>query len=107
MCPHPQPAPADEVRTLPCVLDTATTQAVFDRLDRLAGCRRLRLDLGRVEYLTAAALGRLAALAGRVRVAGGELVVCNARGEVRRVLDMTRLSGLLGIPQEVEGVARR
>jgi stage II sporulation protein AA (anti-sigma F factor antagonist) len=57
-----------------------------------AGSRRLVLDLSAVDYASSAGLLSLDAVAGRVHVANGALVVCGLTEPVRLALE---LSGLL------------
>jgi anti-sigma B factor antagonist len=58
---------------------------------------RLRLDLGRVHFLTSTMLGKLVGLHKRVRAAGGELVLLNVTGYVYEVFELTRLHEFLDV----------
>jgi anti-sigma B factor antagonist len=79
-------------------------QAVGQALDRLVegvARPRLRLDLGRVHYLTSTALGNLVVLHKRVREAGGELALLNVTDPVYEVFEVTRLHRVLDVRRPV------
>src|SRR5687767_8811089 len=64
----------------------------------------LLLDLGNVDYLTSAALGKMVVLHGRLRDRGGRLTVENAGPLVCEILAITRLDRVLDVRSEPEGV---
>src|SRR5262249_36944465 len=71
------------LRLNPRVLDTRAAQALCDELARLAGASgqfALRVDFGRVEFVTAGGLSKLLDLHGQLRAAGGGLRLDNAEG---------------------------
>ena len=57
----------------------------------------LTLDLSGVEMLTSFALGKLVALNGRVRAAGGRLTLAAPTTHVRQALKVTRLDTVLAV----------
>ena len=70
------------------------TRAITDVLRD--GRQRVLLDLGRVDYLSSAGLRALDGAAGRLREAGGNMVLCAPGDPVRLVLE------LAGLPVVVE-----
>src|SRR5262245_54790020 len=73
------------------ILCPRVAHAVCAELTRLAieaGRSKLHLDFGGVEYLAAAALGKLLALHAALQMIGGGLRLCSAEGG----LDLDRLS---------------
>ena len=74
--------------------DTAIVNVAGIELSQLAekhGHGKLHLDLGQVEYLTGAALGKIAAMSRQVADAGGEFSVRNVK---RFPLDLFKVTGL-------------
>jgi anti-anti-sigma factor len=67
----------------------ATTHAVQPR--------RINVDLAQVTFMDAAGLGVLVRAQRHTRQLGADLVVCNAHGIVRRVVDLTGLAGRFGL----------
>src|SRR5690349_20972531 len=108
MTPH-RPAPLVHARkagdvTLATVLTADLNEANADdlgeQLSRLVegvARPRLRLDLGRVHFLTSTVLGKLVGLHKRVRAAGGELALLNVTGDVYEVFEVTRLHRFLDV----------
>jgi anti-sigma B factor antagonist len=73
------------------------------RLVELAAGRAgqdLRLDLGRLGYLTSTGLGLFVSLNRRVREAGGRLSLLNVTGAVYEVFAVTRLTTILDVRRE-------
>jgi anti-anti-sigma factor len=62
-----------------------------------SGIDRLVLDLGGVPYLTAASLGGLVALRGRLRASGIDLILRGVGPLAYQALEMTRLTRLFDI----------
>lgn len=86
-------------------LDEANIQGVGDRLTALAGAGdrpHLTIDLGGVTMLTSVALAKFVGLNGKVRAAGGRLVLVNPTPLVRRVFTITRLDTILDIRATAE-----
>lgn len=52
------------------------------------------VDLGGVEYLDSSALGMLLMLRDRAKTAGKEVVLANARGSVKQVIDIANFGKL-------------
>jgi anti-anti-sigma factor len=57
----------------------------------------LRVDLGGVDFLSAAGVRVLVAVHLRVRARGGQLVICNPNAVVRRTLRATRVNRVIPI----------
>jgi anti-sigma B factor antagonist len=57
----------------------------------------LRVDLGGVDFLSAAAVRALVAVHLRTRARGGQLVLCNPNAVVRRTLRATRVNRVIPI----------
>jgi anti-anti-sigma factor len=64
---------------------------------RRRGSCTLVLDFSGVDFLTAAALGRLVALHSRLRDAGGRLVLANLSTELREVFGVAGLDAVLDV----------
>lgn len=60
------------------------------------GCTTVAVELGGVPFVDCAALGALIAAEQSVRAAGAELVVAGASPQVRRLLELTGTTWLLG-----------
>jgi anti-anti-sigma factor len=90
-------------------LDDTNAHAVGAELLRLAGAPGrpdLRVDLGRVAYLTSAALEEFLALHRRVRAGGGQLTVENVAPLVYEAFEITRLTALFRVrPQAINSAA--
>ncbi len=72
-----------------------------------AGERRVVVDLSGVDYASSAGLLALDAIAGRIHVAGGTLVLCGLAEPVRLVLDLAGLLPHFTIEASAaEGVAK-
>ena len=63
----------------------ALIDAVLPEVEQ--GRRAILVDLQGIDYMSSAGLIAIDAVAGRIRVAGGELVLCNACDPVRLVLE--------------------
>jgi anti-sigma B factor antagonist len=72
------------------------TAELFRVADRL-GRRTLSLDLGRVGFLTANALGQLINLHKKVRAGSGRLRLCNVSPPAYLVFEITRLHEFMDI----------
>lgn len=62
------------------------------------------LDLGRLEYITAAGVGAIIRVAQRARTRGGRLVLCNVQPLVREVFAIDRLDALPWLAVRGEGM---
>jgi anti-sigma B factor antagonist len=80
---------------------TEEIEQLVPLLDRL-GERQLLLDLGRVDYLDARALGNLIRLFQHARAHGRCLALCNLRPSLRDILLVTRLDGIFGLTPPVQ-----
>jgi anti-sigma B factor antagonist len=65
---------------------------------------KILLNLGKVEYVTSAVLGKLMFFNRRVREGGGRLRLCGVQPNLRRMLYVTKLDQLLDIYDD-EGAA--
>lgn len=80
--------------------DEVTTVGLTDNLSELAheqGRPSMYLDLGDVEYLSSATMGRLIVLDKKLRDAGGRLHLCNLNPPVYQLFRTARLNCLLDI----------
>jgi anti-sigma B factor antagonist len=88
------------------LLDDQTISAMGRHLYSLVedlGCRRILLDLGNVQLLASAMLGKVIGLHKKLERVGGRLAVCRAHstfGEAFKVLHLDRLFGIYGGEQE-------
>jgi anti-sigma B factor antagonist len=80
-------------------IDMAVSDELRVRLGTLVdrGRVRLVLDLDAVMYIDSSGLGALVAAMKQARAAGGDIKVCALAGDVRAVLEMTRLDKVLPI----------
>jgi anti-anti-sigma factor len=105
------PSKAAHAVFTPSVLDAETLGSVADGLVLLSKESRastLRLDLGRVDFLTAGGLSGLVALRARLLEEGVSLTLRNVKGRVYQVLALTRLAKVLGaLPHELAVPVRR
>jgi anti-anti-sigma factor len=107
MSPHPfleveVLGEATVVRLTARVLDGETSRVVSEGLSRMVnerGWHNLCLDLGRVEFLTAATLGKFVALHGQLRARGGTLALSNVRPRIYEVFQVARLTEMVDIHQ--------
>jgi anti-sigma B factor antagonist len=65
-----------------------------DAVER-SGRRKFVLDVGAVQYVASAAMGKLVGLNRKARAAAATLAVCNVTPSVARVLEVTRLRDVL------------
>lgn len=71
-----------------------------------AGKVKLVVDLGDVDYIDSAGLGELVRAMKRARQAGGDLRLCEVRGEVLRIIEITGLHKAIAVfPTRQEAVA--
>jgi anti-anti-sigma factor len=79
----------------------------YEQIDRLGdrllgvldepGCRWVVLDLGRVEHMASAMIGRVLGLHRRLRGRDGRLVLCNVSADILNVLEVLRLCPFFSI----------
>jgi anti-sigma B factor antagonist len=76
-------------------------QEVVDRIvaELQGGARDFVLDLARTVYLDAAALNTLVGLTRRVREQGGDLRLVNPNGDLRLLLDASKLRDFFKLPE--------
>jgi anti-sigma B factor antagonist len=97
------------VHLLETDLSEANVEPIGNRLDELAkqvGECTLRLDFGRVKYLTSAVLGKLISLHTQVKRTGGHFQVVNVGPDVYDMFKVTRLNTFIDV-QSVEGAQPR
>jgi anti-anti-sigma factor len=83
----------------------AVSEQLFHLVDDLQR-RRLVLDFASVDSLTSLMIGKLVTLNKRLRDAGGRLVLCNVKPDLRGVFEVTGLTRLLAIyPDEQAALA--
>jgi anti-sigma B factor antagonist len=80
------------------------TEALRQRLKDLveSGQKQIVLDLSGVDYIDSAGLGTLVAGAASVRRAGGELKLANLTERVRGLMQITHLSTLFDVYDNLE-----
>ena len=80
------------------------TEALRTRIKELveSGHKRIVLDLSGVDYIDSAGLGVLVAGAASVRKAAGELKLANLTERVRGLMQITRLSTLFEVYDNLE-----
>ena len=69
------------------------------------GRRHVAVDLAGLSYISSAGVGALLRLAGLFRDRNGEVVLCGAKGVVKSVLEITRVSSLFRMCDSVEAAA--
>ena len=89
-----------QVRFATCqvILDEKTIQSVGKEIDRLVketGCRRVLLDLAKVESVVGTALEELLVLQKRLRADAAWLSLCNLQTQVLGMFEAAQLSELL------------
>jgi anti-anti-sigma factor len=78
-------------------LDFAASSAVLDRLSHADGDGDLELDCSALEFIDASGLRVLVKIDEQCRRSGGRLVLVNPARCVVRLLELTRLDGLLAV----------
>ena len=66
------------------------------------GTIRMVLDLGVVEYMSSAGLGRLVACLKKARASGGDLILAQVRAEIYELLDLMKLTQIFTVKDTVE-----
>jgi anti-sigma B factor antagonist len=91
------------------VLDALQVQEIGETLYQLVdgrACRKLVLDLSKVQMLSSAALGVLITLKKKSDAIKGKVVLCGIRKEPMRAFTITHLNKVLDIrPNEQEALA--
>lgn len=77
--------------------DTAgeAQRVIFDLLGQ--GENRIVLDLARLDYISSAGLRVVLLAAKRLKQSGGALALCNLRGEIRQVFEISGFATILTI----------
>ena len=84
-------------------LDIADSAGVTAVLTAAAtGNPRIIVDLAALEYIDCCALGALVRVRAQARHAGGDLLLAAPRGPVRRLLDLTGLTGVFSVHASVD-----
>ena len=84
-------------------LDITGTASVLAVLTvAAAGNPRIIIDLAALEYIDCHALGALGRVRAQARQAGGDLLLAAPRGPVRRLLDLTGLTGVFAVHASVQ-----
>lgn len=95
------PAPHDnpEIEVLGDI-DISSAPALRDRLVNLidSGCRNLKLDIRRVEFLDTSGLGVLVGAMQRIRANGGSLELIGTSQRLLRIFAITGLDQAFGVP---------
>jgi len=85
------------------ILDESSIKIIGDQLFSLvddSDRKKILLNFGNVESLSSACLGKLIALHKKLNDAGGRLVLCNIRPDLKEVFEITRLDKILNIQKE-------
>ena len=80
-------------------VDTTTVaelHAVFDALVARSE-QNYVIDLGDVTFMDSSGLAALARLYKRIRIGRGDVRLCNLRGELRRIIELTRFDRVFDI----------
>jgi anti-anti-sigma factor len=75
--------------TTPEILVTEVERVIKKRIS--GGCRKLVLDLGRVDFVDSAGVGMLLVCSSAMEQAGGYMVIAGACGQVKRVFEIVHL----------------
>jgi anti-sigma B factor antagonist len=89
----------------PMVLDALQVQEIGDELYKLVdgrACRKLILDLSKVQMLSSAALGVLINLKKKSDAIKGKVVLCGVRKEPMKVFQITHLNKVFDIKANEE-----
>lgn len=89
----------------PMVLDSLQVQQIGEELYRLVdakACRKLILDLSKVQMLSSAALGVLINLKKKADTIKGKVVLCGVRKEPMKVFTITHLNKVFDMKQTEE-----
>ena len=86
------------------IVDAASVMAVLAAA--AAGNPRIIVDLAALEFIDCCALGALGRVRAQARQAGGDLLLAAPRGPVRRLLDLTGLTGVFSVRASVEEAVR-
>lgn len=84
-------------------IDISTAPALRDKLVNLidSGCRSLKIDVQRVEFLDASGLGVLVGAMQRIRANGGSLELIGTSQRLIRIFAITGLDKAFGVPASV------
>jgi anti-sigma B factor antagonist len=86
------------------IADAASVTAVLTAA--AARNPRIIIDLAALEYIDCHALGALVRVRAQARQAGGDLLLAAPRGPVRRLLDLTGLTGVFSVRASVDEAVR-
>jgi anti-sigma B factor antagonist len=86
------------------IVDAASVMAVLAAA--AAGNPRIIVDLAALEFIDCGALAALGRVRAQARQAGGDLLLAEPRGPVRRLLDLTGLMGVFSVHASVEEAVR-
>jgi anti-sigma B factor antagonist len=88
-------------------LDAANSGELRERAgEMLGGSPRLVFDMGGVEFVDSSAIGALVGLLRSARDSGGDVRLARVGGDVRTILELTRLDSVFGIYPSVEEAVR-
>ena len=84
--------------------ESQKVEGIIDELIR-NGERKLIFDLTALHYIDSAGVGALAYCAGKLREAGGRLVVVAAEGRVRQILKSTQVDSIVPVCGTMEAAS--
>lgn len=70
------------------------------------GCRKLVLDLGKLDFMDSSGVGMLVTCAGTMHGAGGQMRISNPSGRVAQVFEITHLGRVVQIFADTETACR-
>lgn len=79
----------------------AALEKLGQAMDNRANLRMV-LDLGVVEYMSSAGLGRLVACLKKARAGGGDLILAQVRSEIYELLDLMKLTQIFTVKDTIE-----
>ena len=83
------------------------SQRIEQLVDELAkrGVLKIVLDMSRVEYIDSAGIGLVALASGKLREAGGRVVVVAPEGKIRSLLHLTQVDSIVTVCPTPEAAA--
>ena len=86
-------------------LDTETSRDFSSKMEELvsAGWHKVVLDLGEVDFVSSGGWGAIISALRKVHAKGGDLVLLNLKGQVKRVFKMLGFRAILKNYDDIEG----
>jgi anti-sigma B factor antagonist len=90
--------------TTPEIMVASVERAIKRRIE--GGCRKLVLDLTKVDFVDSAGVGMLAVCSGAMEQAGGTIVIVGATGHVKKVLEIVHLERTIRMFSDVASACK-